>query len=318
MKIRSLVGFALLFVFTVWLYFVTIYNTYQTQYVFLIVFSFFIIGSFFALYYVFRDELIKRSEKTLKLNVHGIEFLMVFIGAIITYIVHHYLGAGAVLASAFVGLMAGFFIKKYAVPIFCGSFVGMSSPLLLGLFPFILASLLASLVFILVKDMFNGYGGKLGTIALIGALITTFVLGDALDGPPPFTMTEQIVIFILSSVAAVITYSVSVRLKQGPVIASALVGIVAGALFPLLNDFGITLAIVAFGASFVGMSSPSRLPDERYIVVAGILFGLIYVFSAPYFNGAGGKLGTIAFASTLSVGGLKIIYNRYLNKPHQC
>ncbi len=318
MKLRLVVGFLTLLIFTLWLVIVTVINTFQTQGVFTVVFMFFVLGSLRAFYRVLRDEVIGLKKIEYKFASYRVDFLMVFVGAIITYIVHVYLGAGPILASGFVGLMAGFFVKKHAVAIFCGSFVGMSSPLLLGLVPFILASLFASLIFVLAKEIYNGYGGKLGTIAMSGALISAILLGEALDGPIPFTMSEQLTIIAVSLVAAVITYVLSIRLKQGPVIASALVGVVAGAMLPLINDFGLTLAVAAYGASFVGMSNQKRLPDERYLVLAGILFGLIYVFSAPYFTGAGGKLGTIAFASTLSVGGIKMIFDNIKVNQKSC
>ena len=318
MRIRNLFGFLALLIFTLWLYFVTIYNTYSSQWIFLTVFGFFIIGSFYAFYRVFKDETKGKNIKNVSLKTHGMDFLMVLFGAITTYIIHVYLDAGPVLSSGLVGILAGFFIKRYGVAIFCGSFVGMSSPLLLTFFPFVLASLLASVIFVLAKDVYNGYGGKLGTTALSGALITAIVLGEALESPLPFTLNEQLMILGVSTIAAIITYSISIRLKQGPVIASGLIGVVAGALLPLISLFGVTLAIVAFGASFVGMSSQKRLYDERFIAVAGILFGLIYIFSAPYFTGAGGKLGTIAFASTLSVGGIKMLYDKLPKKTQTC
>lgn len=57
-------------------------------------------------------------------------------------------------------------------PIFCGSFVGMTSPVFFtGSLELLLASIIAAILYIYVKNHFIGFGGKLGSIAFVAVLI---------------------------------------------------------------------------------------------------------------------------------------------------
>jgi len=236
----------------------------------------------------------------------GYDFTATFVGAILTYYLSINLGIGAVLASSIVGMVAVIFAKGYAVPAFCGSFVGMSSPELLGPVAFMFSSIAVSVIFVFVKDVFNGYGGKLGTTALSAALIISFVSGATFLEAAIYDNLEMFLIVLFSIIGALFTYIVSIRFKEGPVMASGLIGLMAGAFLPFfLGETGEMLAVVTFGASFVGMSASKKMPEETLMIFSGLVFGLIFIVSAPYFGGAGGKLGTTAFASVLSVYGLR-------------
>jgi hypothetical protein len=50
--------------------------------------------------------------------------------------------------------------------------------------------------------------------------------------------------------------------------------------------------------AFAGMTSSHVLPDTRWVIVAGIMAGIIYSLARQFWVGIGGKLGTIAFAGT--------------------
>ena len=50
--------------------------------------------------------------------------------------------------------------------------------------------------------------------------------------------------------------------------------------------------------AFAGMTSSHVLPGTSWVVLAGILAGIIYSLSKHFWVGIGGKLGTIAFAGT--------------------
>lgn len=63
------------------------------------------------------------------------------------------------------------------------------------------------------------------------------------------------------------------------------------------------LAAAVFAASFAGMSSPKRIPDERWIAVTAVGVALVFTYTIPFLGGSGGKLGTIAFGSCLGVHG---------------
>jgi hypothetical protein len=68
---------------------------------------------------------------------------------------------------------------------------------------------------------------------------------------------------------------------------------------------------VAFGASFVGMSCPSRF--SRFAVVVGsIIFGFLFYYLVPLLEGLGGALGFSAFVSICIVSTLYFFKNQIL------
>jgi hypothetical protein len=69
-------------------------------------------------------------------------------------------------------------IPDYAVPAYCGSFVGMTSiQLLFSHGELALAVVIAAVIYVLTACTFAGIGGKLGTIAFAGSMITALGLG---------------------------------------------------------------------------------------------------------------------------------------------
>ncbi|MFU8786265.1 MAG: hypothetical protein ACNA7U_03380 [Candidatus Izemoplasmataceae bacterium] len=319
MKISRLLGFVTLTSFVMIILVLTLWNLILNQPVFLVVFSFFSIGAIVTIIKVFKEDVLGKPHVVLDIKKQGVDILMVVIGSFLTYIIHINTPFCIVLSSGLIGILAALFVKKYQVALYCGSFVGMSSPLLLGIYPFILASLLAGLIYILVKDVFNGYGGKLGTIALSGALITSLIAGTPFLEGTVYTLNQQLLIIFFSTFAATITYTLSIRFNQGPVLASGFVGFFLGAVLRFASATnGLMLAIVVIGASFAGMSNQARLKDERFVALAGVLFGLIFIFSAPFFGGAGGKLGTIAFLSVFSVHGITLVINKFQLRKQVC
>ncbi len=255
--------------------------------------------------YVLKREVLGGQMTVLFSKTQQLNALGAFMGAWSTYLLNVYIGLGAVLASCFIGIIAALYFKKVQVPVYCGAFLGMSSMVLLPLQAFAVASILVAIVFLLTKDVFNGYGGKLGTIAFSAALITAWLFSYSAPGIQINTMLEALLVIIFAMIGAGLTFAMNHRLNAGPVLSSAVVGFFLGAIllfFP--HVFGEVLALVVVGASYVGMCGANRFSDERGIIVAGLFFGLIYIFSAPYLGGAGGKLGTTAFISGLSVKGL--------------
>lgn len=51
-----------------------------------------------------------------------------------------------------------------------------------------------------------------------------------------------------------------------------------------------------FGSTFVGMTDKSRMGWKR-VLIASLVFGLIFYFLIPFVNGFGGGLGAAAFVS---------------------
>lgn len=229
----------------------------------------------------------------------------VVVGALVAYVLSVDVGLGAVTASALVALVAALILPEHAVPIYCGSFVGMTSArLLISHGEVAIAGGIAATLYVLTACSYPGYGGKLGTIAFIGSVLT----GWGLDRE--FLITEiptQPVIWLIiahAMIATVVTYWLSIRLEHGPVVASGIVGLIGGLVLPAVySEIGETLAVMVICASFAGMSSAQRFPRFLWMLTAGLVTGLIFVYSMPLMGGAGGKLGTIAFSSVLAVNG---------------
>ncbi|MEF8786979.1 MAG: hypothetical protein V5A45_13675 [Haloarculaceae archaeon] len=96
------------------------------------------------------------------------------------------------------------------------------------------------------------------------------------------------------AVAGPLTFFISTSLGQGPVVASALVGLLAA----------LTVgeqAAPAYCGSFVGMVSTAVLPTLGPVALASLVAAGIYVLAKRVFNGFGGKLGTTAFVGCTAV-----------------
>lgn len=121
-----------------------------------------------------------QDSKHLKEDFAAVLFVM--LGAAITYLLHVHASLGSVIAAASLGTAASFVPtvfrqNKLAAEVpaasYCGAFVGMSSPNVAGSLLFILmASLIAGVLLVFSKNIFQGYGGKLGTIAFGGVALT--------------------------------------------------------------------------------------------------------------------------------------------------
>ena len=59
---------------------------------------------------------------------------------------------------------------------YCGAFIGMTSLSIAYSFYFVLAaSFFAGVLLLVSKSLFNGLGGKLGTVAFTAVTITSFI-----------------------------------------------------------------------------------------------------------------------------------------------
>ncbi|MCU4973572.1 hypothetical protein OB955_12570 [Halobacteria archaeon AArc-m2/3/4] len=238
-----------------------------------------------------------------------VDVLAVVAGALFAYVLSVHAGLGPVLGSAFVGLVAGLGADDLDGPVYCGSFVGMTSPTLFPSAAYLVgAGLVAGLAYVATRGTFVGMGGKLGTIALFGCATAVVLAGVDYGVESALQWDSARVVVPAAVVGAVSTVVLSVRLELGAVVGSAFVGLVAGIAFPtLLPELGETVAAVAFCASFVGMSSTGRLRGEAHVALAGCLCGLVFIVVTPAFVGAGGKLGTVAFVSCVTVSGIRVL-----------
>lgn len=121
-------------------------------------------------------------------------------------------------------------------------------------------------------------------------------------------MTSMILI-IVSIIGATVTYYAAHRLRLGVVKASAMLAVIVGGffyLFPsgLSSELTHSIPLAFIGATFVGMTRKNIIGDIIPIALAGAFFGIIFVYSAPFYNGFGGGLGTTACISVLITRGI--------------
>ncbi|MCC5912189.1 MAG: hypothetical protein JJT76_17370 [Clostridiaceae bacterium] len=120
---------------------------------------------------------------------------------------------------------------------------------------------------------------------------------------------ENFIIILVSIIAALCTYYISIRLNKGAVFASATVTLVSGFIFPhFFPQIGGSLAAMATCASYAAMVSAAKFPKIEEMVVLGFINGLLFIATTSAFPGVGGRLGTIAAISGLSWLGMKKVY----------
>lgn len=146
-------------------------------------------GSYITLAFVSSlSVLILYTYRRAQIHHHELEFesfsmiLWVLIGTLLTYYLHHKLNLGSVLSAAITGVLASFlpaikpdstYLKQLPPAIYCGAFVGMSSPRIANDFYFILAAgFFTGVLLVVSKSLLKGVGGRLGTLAFLGVSIT--------------------------------------------------------------------------------------------------------------------------------------------------
>lgn len=116
---------------------------------------------------------------------HILVVLWIPVGAMSSFYLNHYLGLGSVMSASSIGTAGSFipeikkqshYLKQVPAVMYCGAFIGMSSTQVAPDIFFILAASFFTAVLILVsKSLFSGVGGKLGTLAFTGVVITSFI-----------------------------------------------------------------------------------------------------------------------------------------------
>ncbi|HPE39951.1 MAG TPA: hypothetical protein PLI77_02555 [Bacteroidales bacterium] len=264
-----------------------------------------------------------KKEKFHFLKLHQKDFLIVafcVLGAVSAYVLNVYVGLGAIVASSLIGLLGAILIPNYAVSIYCGSFVGMVSPMVLhDFYHVLLAASMAGIIFMLSEEVYKGYGGKLGATAFIPWVILTLSNHVQLTTPQSLSITIMFEIVVFSTVACFITYIITHRFKHDAVTSSSLVSLMAGLILPaIFNENGTSFAAVAMSASFAGMSTKAIIKNELQMFGVSVLLGMMFVYTYCHFGGAGGKLGTLAFASVITYKGFEVfkdfLYQKLIKK----
>lgn len=236
-------------------------------------------------------------------------FTAVVLGGVVTFFIATQLQLNAVLVSGFVGLLGSIFIKKYEIPIYTGSFAGMASILIFdNLGWMFISSVFTGLLFISSQEVFNGFGGKLGATAFFGTFVTAILAKSYQDTYLQMEILVQWEIIIFFILGAVVTNQLHLITKKSTVFTSGILGVLAGIFLPIIYpDNGLNLAAALFSGAFLGMTKVERFEKSIYFLFASIIGGIIFIYSQPYFNGLGGKLGSIAFVSSMAMTSLKHI-----------
>lgn len=245
---------------------------------------------------------------------HLITWGALFVASIVTYLLNHTFGLGAVIASSVIGLFGAVFFKKYAVAIYCGSFVGMTSSLnFVGYEGIALSSFLAASMFVVSDDVYKGFGGKLGAIAFIGVFTASLILGPFQISIKELSIVTDFWIMFYFIVGAMATFLLNARTKWGVVFSSALIGLIGAIFIPILHETtGVILSIALFTGTFIGMSSIDKFKSKRYVITAGFFGAITYAYTHSFFVGVGGKLGAIAFGSGIAAAGFYNLFKKSL------
>ena len=114
-------------------------------------------------------------------------------------------------------------------------------------------------------------------------------------------MINNLLIALASIAGAQVTFHLIHNRRQSAVRASS-GATLAFALFTMLLPFSYITSLQAafFGATFVGMTSNHRMGRKR-VLIASLLFAVIFICIIPSLKGLGGGLGTAAFVSSAFV-----------------
>lgn len=279
-----------------------LFGAYQTDILWISVF--FIFYSISVVFSTFRQT---------SIQAFGVEWkeypkfiLAVVIGALATFYLTK-AGMSAVLASSIIGIVGSWVVKRYEIEIFTGSFVGMSSVIFFSYGGIVIASLIASIAYLMGKNVFVGIGGKLGSSAFIGTMLVALFVGvDIWNFEIALINTTLplwfvVITLLLSALASVATSQLAQRYFKGSVVVgSSVVGILGYLLSLSFGTFSGLLAGTVFAASFAGMSQIKLLKNPLYFAIAGLFTAIIFLASSTYFLGLGGKMGTSAFIGVLA------------------
>jgi hypothetical protein len=125
----------------------------------------------------------------------------------------------------------------------------------------------------------------------------------------------EFAIILTSVLAGLLTQELSIYKRLGAVKSSSAVSLAFGLIFFFMSqtqpgyDLPPVMSAVAMGASFVAMSSIRVIPDRKWMAVACVFFGFIFIVTSPTLKGLGGLLGTGACVSVLVTLGIIRFYN---------
>jgi len=126
---------------------------------------------------------------------------------------------------------------------------------------------------------------------------------------------NNLLIILVSTVAGILTYAISIILNKGTVFASAIVTLISGIIFPYFYpEKGAILMAVAACASYAGMVSIKNIPKITEMAILSSIVGILFIVTINGYLGVGGRLGTIASLSYFTWLGIKKAYSKLTNQ----
>ncbi|MGM0641030.1 MAG: hypothetical protein ACQESN_06380 [Thermotogota bacterium] len=259
-------------------------------------------------------EYLSIKDKKVKEKIDYRDIFYVFLGGLLAYIFNIYLGQGAIIAASLVGILGFGFKPKYSIQLYTGAFVGMVSPEVYhDFYHIILASIIAGIIFALGKNIFDGFGGKLGATAFSSWIIIYYMCNiDLLS--LDFTLENNYYLLIITFLGTLLTFLFSHYYNKNVVAVSAIISLIGALILPeIMSNYDVDYSLVLMTATFAGMSSKDRVKSILEMLIISLFVAIIFIYSYSHFGGGGGKLGTIAFGAVLSSYGLKSIYKKIKN-----
>jgi hypothetical protein len=181
LELSSVVAFLTISVFLFLFYALAIFDSRYIQKTILVIGALFFVEGVYAL-----KKKIGHDSADLVLDLTMVVAIMS--AAVVTFVISVNGGgpvvaaAGVSLAYAYLAEQAGKRLKNpifetLSAPVYCGAFVGMSFELIFtNTWMVALAALVAGLVYVISDGVYEGIGGKLGTIAFVGSLVAKMML----------------------------------------------------------------------------------------------------------------------------------------------
>jgi hypothetical protein len=251
------------------------------------------------------------SSNNYKISIKDFDLIFAALGVVVTYELTFLFSVSTVITSAGVGILGYFLFKKHAMAIYCGSFAGMTSSQILNHYEIIVLALICAVVYLFVKTIFDGYGGRLGTIAFVSTTITVLIFNKT--ELPTFETFNIWVIIVFSIMGVIIPYLIQHKLNQSSIISSAVPSLVIG-LVSLIFPSMLIYSGVFFTASFVGMSSKNVIPNFYSGLFIGLILSIIFFTFFNFYNGFGGKMGLSALISVIIYVGINKFFEKFI-KP---
>lgn len=306
----SLIGVTLIYlVFGINLFYLTVEAT-SFNYLMLAVFLVIDVLCLGSLIFIYR-QITKFASDKIDSKDHLFDFLSILFGALIIYFLANNFEFNSLVSIGVLALVSGVVIKKHAPEITIGGFIGAGMFLDSGYLGVIIATIISSVLYFTIRDVFNGFGGKLGTTAFMGGIITYLVFIEEFGKGVSYNGINVLYVMLIALASAVLAFILNNEFKLGPIVPYGVV-ILLGSIFLLFTyTKEYNFLSVVFGASLIGMTSKEQSEGYFVVVLASLIYGTFIVVSQSFTN-IGGRAGLFVLMSILTAKVIKHIINNFL------